>query len=160
MLIDQHAAAERINFEKLKGEIENGKVEIQQLLSPILVRLSHQEILAWEENKEIIEKAGFSCTLFDKETLGIHAHPNLITQAENSLRNLLAGESLPKLNPEALARMACKSSVTFGQNITPQAAEYQREKLLACQNPFTCPHGRPTVIEISDDSIMRQFLRK
>ena len=160
LVIDQHAAAERINFEKLKGEIENGKVEIQQLLSPILVKLSHQEILAWEENKEVIEKAGFSCTLFDKETLAIHAHPNLITQAENSLHNLLAGETLPKLNPEALARLACKSSVTFGQNITPQAAEYQREKLLACQTPFTCPHGRPTAIEISDDSIMRQFLRK
>lgn len=159
LVIDQHAAAERINFEKLKGEIENGKVEIQQLLSPILVRLSHQEILAWEENKEIIEKAGFACTLFDKETLAIHAHPNLITQAENSLRNLLAGESLPKLKPEALARLACKSSVTFGQNITPQAAEYQREKLLRCQAPFTCPHGRPTVIELSDDSLMRQFLR-
>ena len=160
LVIDQHAAAERINFEKLKDELENGKVEIQQLLSPVLVRLSHQEILAWEENKEVIEKAGFTCTLFDKETLGIHAHPNLITQAENSLRNLLAGETLPKLSPEALARLACKSSVTFGRNLTPQAAEYQRKELLACQAPFTCPHGRPTVIEISDDSIMRQFLRK
>ena len=160
LVLDQHAAAERINFEKLKGEIENGKVEIQQLLSPILVKLSHQEILAWEGNKEVIEKAGFSCTLFDQETLAIHAHPNLITQAENSLRNLLAGEALPKLSPRALARLACKSSVTFGQNITPQAAEYQREKLLACQTHFTCPHGRPTAIEISDDSLIRQFLRK
>lgn len=160
LVIDQHAAHERINFEKLKSQIEKGDIETQQLLAPILLKVSQQEILAWEENQEILEKTGFSCGLFDKETLAVHAHPQLITHPENSVRNLLAGERIDKLDAETLARMACRSSITTGYSLNKEEAEYQRSQLLLCQAPFTCPHGRPTLIEITDDSLSKQFLRK
>jgi DNA mismatch repair protein MutL len=159
LIIDQHAAHERITFEKLKGQIEKGAIEIQQLLAPILVKLSPQEIILWEENQSIFQKTGFSCTLFDQETLAIHAHPQLITQPQISVRNLLSGQRLNRMEPEQLARLACRSSVMAGESLNKEKAEYQRQELLLCQDPFTCPHGRPTVIEIHEEALNKQFLR-
>ncbi len=160
LAIDQHAAQERITFEKLKAQIEKSKIEIQQLLSPVLIKLNPQELLLWEETKETLEKLGFETSLFDKQTLGIHSHPQLITQPENSVRSLLSGENINRLDPEVLARMACRSSVMAGFAMNKEQAEFQREALIKCLDPFTCPHGRPTVIEILEETLQKQFLRK
>jgi DNA mismatch repair protein MutL len=160
LLIDQHAAQERITFERLKSQIEKTKIEVAQLLAPVLVKLSPQELVSWEENKEALEKAGFSTTLFDRDTLAVHSHPQLISQPETSVRNLLAGEGIARLDPEALARMACRSSVMAGFAMNKEQAEFQRQALLKCFDPFTCPHGRPTVIEILEETLQKQFLRK
>jgi len=160
LAIDQHAAQERIIFEKLKTQIEKSKVEVQQLLTPILIKLNPQELLLWEENKETLEKLGFATSLFDQQTLGIHSHPQLITQPENSVRSLLSGENINRLAPEVLARRACRSSVMAGFAMNKEQAEFQRESLIKCQDPFTCPHGRPAVIEILEETLQKQFLRK
>jgi DNA mismatch repair protein MutL len=160
LIIDQHAAQERITFEKLRDQIEKSEVEVQQLLSPVLIKLSPQELLLWEENKEILEKLGFQSTLFDKQTLALHSHPQLISQPENSVRNLLSGENISRANPEMLARMACRSSVMAGFMMNKEQAEFQRESLIKCRDPFTCPHGRPTVVEIPKETLQKQFLRK
>jgi len=160
LLIDQHAAQERITFEKLKEQMEKGKVEVQQLLTPILIKITAQELALWEEVEENLEGIGFQTTLFDKETLAIHGHPQLITQPEVALRSLLSGESIAKCDIETLARRACRSSVMAGFNMNKEQAEYQRAKLLLCQDPFTCPHGRPTVVEIPEETLSKQFLRK
>jgi DNA mismatch repair protein MutL len=123
------------------------------------MRLSQQEILLWEENGSTLENLGFNTSMFDKTTLAIHSHPQLIDQPENSVRNLLAGEKTAKLDPEKLARMACRSSVMAGFAMNPEQAEYQRASLLQCADPFICPHGRPTVIEIAEEHLSKQFLR-
>ena len=160
LAVDQHAAQERITYEKLLAQIEKSKIEVQLLLSPILMKLSPQELLLWEENKEALEKLGFQSTLFDKQTLALHSHPQLITQPENSIRNLLSGENISRLSPELLARMACRTSVMAGFAMNKEQAEFQRQALIMCQDPFTCPHGRPTVIEILEQTLQKQFLRK
>lgn len=160
LLVDQHAAQERITFERLKKQIESGNVEVQQLLAPILIKLSPQDIVLWEENKVILEKTGFAATLFDRQTLALHSHPQMIIQPENSVRNLLAGENISRLNPEKLARMACRSSVMAGFAMNQEQAEFQRQALLDCADPFICPHGRPTVVEILEETLQKQFLRK
>jgi DNA mismatch repair protein MutL len=160
LVIDQHAAQERITFEKLKDQIEKGNVEVQQLLAPILIKLSPQEQVLWEESKDALEKAGFNASLFDRETLALHSHPQLITRPENSVRNLLSGENIAKLEPDKIARMACRSSVMTGFAMNKEQAEFQRSALIACLDPFTCPHGRPTVVEILEDTLQKQFLRK
>jgi DNA mismatch repair protein MutL len=160
LVIDQHAAQERITFERLKFQLERGKVEIQQLLTPILIKLSPQELLLWEETQDNLQEIGFQTSLFDKTTLAIHSHPQLITEAEVSVRNLLTGESIAKCDLETLARRACRSSVMAGFNMNEEQAEYQRNALLQCKDPFTCPHGRPTVVEILEDTLQKQFLRK
>jgi DNA mismatch repair protein MutL len=159
LVIDQHAAQERISFEKLKTQIEASKIEVQMLIAPITVRATAQELLAWEEIKDTLERIGFETTLFDKETIAIHSHPQLVTQPENSLRNLLAGEQVAKMDPEKLARLACRSSVMAGFAMNKEQAEYQRSALLQAADPFTCPHGRPTVIEVPESSLRKQFLR-
>ncbi len=160
LAIDQHAAQERITFEKLESQIEKSEIEIQQLLSPILIKLNPQELLLWEESKETLEKLGFQSSLFDKSTLALHSHPLLITQPENSFRSLLSGESISRLSPEMLARMACRSSVMAGFAMNKVQAEFQRESLIKCRDPFICPHGRPTVVEILEETLQKQFLRK
>jgi DNA mismatch repair protein MutL len=159
LVIDQHAAQERISFEKLQAQIEASKVEAQRLLAPVLIKLAAQELLVWEEAKGVLEKIGFETSLFDKETLAIHSHPQMISQPETSVRNLLAGEQIARMDPQKLARLACRSSVMAGFAMNKEQAEYQRSALLEARDPFTCPHGRPTVVEITDSNLRKQFLR-
>ncbi|MDD4941705.1 MAG: DNA mismatch repair endonuclease MutL [Candidatus Omnitrophica bacterium] len=159
LVIDQHAAQERISFEKLKDQIERSAVEVQKLLVPITFKATTQELLVWEGIKDVVETIGFETTLFDKETIAIHSHPQLITEPENSVRNLLAGEHIAKMDPEKLARLACRSSVMAGFAMNKEQAEYQRSALLQARDPFTCPHGRPTVVEIPESTLRKQFLR-
>lgn len=159
LVMDQHAAAERIAFERLTHQFEQGAPEVQELLSPLLLKLSPQELVLWEENQEVFTRMGFSCSLFDRQTLALHAYPPLLSRPEVSVRNLLAGESIGKMDPSQLARLACRSSVMAGEVLNKEKAEYQRDQLLLCANAFTCPHGRPTVIELRRESLARQFLR-
>lgn len=160
LVIDQHAAQERITFEKLKEQMEKGRIEIQNLLAPILIKISSQELVMWEDVQENLQDMGFQTTLFDKETLAIHSHPHLITQPEVAVRSLLSDESIAKCDIETLARRACRSSVMAGFSMNQEQAEYQRAKLIQCQDPFSCPHGRPTVVEIPEETLSKQFLRK
>jgi len=165
IVVDQHAAHERINFEALKNQLDKGKVEVQQLLSPILIKLSPEELLNWEEGKEKIETLGLSTTLWDKQTIALHAHPLLIKNPEVSIRSLLApwvgttSESLSRCDNETLARRACRQSVMAGKQITREEAENLRKLLLNCKDPFTCPHGRPMVVEIREKQLAKYFLR-
>lgn len=159
LVIDQHAAQERISYEKLKGQIERSAVEVQKLLVPLTFKATTQELLVWEGIKGVLEKIGFETTLFDKETIAVHSHPQLITDPENSVRNLLAGEQIAKMDPDKLARLACRSSVMAGFAMNKEQAEYQRGALLQARDPFTCPHGRPTVVEIPESALRKQFLR-
>jgi DNA mismatch repair protein MutL len=160
LVVDQHAAQERITFERLKSQLESGSVEIQHLATPILIKLSAQELLMWKESQENLANIGFQSSLFDKETLALHSHPQLITDPEISVRNLLSGENIAKCDMESLARRACRSSVMAGFSINIEQAQYQRDALLQCKDPFICPHGRPTVVEIPEPSLSKQFLRK
>lgn len=159
LIIDQHAAQERVTYELLITQIEAGKVEIQHLLSPILLRLSPQEMLIWEIIKDKLENVGLSTTLWDNENIALHSHPLLIKNPEIALRNLLAGEERTRFDLDTLARRACRNSLMAGYDMSSQQAEYLKNQLLTCKDPFSCPHGRPTVIEMQDKILEKQFLR-
>lgn len=159
LIIDQHAAHERINYEKLKQQIESGKVEIQNLLTPVLIRLTRQEMLSWEEIKDKLEELGFSTTSWDKETIAIHSHPQLINTPETAVRNILSDKDNANHDTNTLARRACRQSIMAGNEVKKEEADSLRNQLLQCDTPFTCPHGRPTLIEIEGDFINKQFLR-
>ena len=159
MVIDQHAAQERVTYEHLITQMQKGTLEVQPFLSPILIKLSPQEFLIWEQVQQTLEELGFSTTQMDKETIGLHSHPNLIKNPEHAVRQLLAGDTIATSDPESLARRACRASVMAGDPLNAQQAQYLREQLLQCLDPFTCPHGRPTVIELSEEFIDKQFLR-
>jgi len=159
-VIDQHAAHERITYERFKKQIESGKVEIQQLLMPVLIRLSHQEFIVWEDGKKKMEEIGFTTTLWDKENIACHTHPQLISHPEMAIRNLLSEKNIPKCDSDTLARRACRESVMAGQLVKKEEAEFLKDELMKCDDPFICPHGRPTVVEIKEKFLNKQFLRE
>ncbi|MBU1122323.1 MAG: DNA mismatch repair endonuclease MutL [Candidatus Omnitrophota bacterium] len=159
LIIDQHAAQERITYKQLINQIAAGKVEVQHLLAPILIKPSPQEMLVWEVIKDKLEDLGLSTTLWDNETLALHTHPNLIPNPKIAIGNLLAGEELRRFDTETLARRACRNSLMTGYEFDAQQANYLRNQLLKCDTPFTCPHGRPTVIEMEEKILNKQFLR-
>ncbi|MCR4337709.1 MAG: DNA mismatch repair endonuclease MutL [Candidatus Omnitrophica bacterium] len=159
LVVDQHAAQERITFEHLIQQLEKHQVEIQHLLSPYLIKITPQEMLNWEEVKKQLEDVGFSCTNFDEETIAVHTYPVLLKNPEKAVRDILAGGNVAKCDHETLARRACRASIMAGDPLTAEQAEFQRQQLLACRDPFTCPHGRPTVIEMKEDFLDKQFLR-
>ena len=160
LVIDQHAAQERITFEKLIQQMEKGKVEVQHLLSPYTVKLSPTELLAWEEGKEKLDQLGFSTTLFDGNTVAIHTYPVLLKYPDKAFQDILAGGNVIRCDHATLARRACRFSIMAGDPLTPEQAIFQRDQLIKCQDPFTCPHGRPTLIEIKESFLDKQFLRK
>ncbi len=158
-VVDQHAAQERINFEKLKKQIENNQVEVQHLLSPLLLRLSVGEVLAFALAQEKLETMRISATAWDKETIAVHAHPILLDNPELTVRQILAERSAKTFNYHTLATRACRQSVMTGDKMSPKEADYQLKELTLCHDPFTCPHGRPTVVEVKEKFLDRQFLR-
>lgn len=159
LIIDQHAAHERITFEKLIRQIRANAFEIDRLLTPMLLKATPKELLSWEDMQKNLEKIGFSTTSWDKETIALHSYPRLIRNPEQALRSILSGEEGNRADPEYLARRACRSSVMTGERLHKEEADTIRKDLLACDTPFTCPHGRPTVIEVKEAALNKQFLR-
>jgi len=159
LIVDQHAAQERITFEHFISQMQESRVEVQHLLSPYLLKLTRQEVIAWEEAKGMLETIGFSTTQFDDETIAIHTHPLLIKQPDRAVRDILAGETAVRIDHETIARRACRASIMAGDRLSPEQADYQRQQLIKCRDPFTCPHGRPTIIEMKEDFLDKQFLR-
>ncbi|MFA5119302.1 MAG: DNA mismatch repair endonuclease MutL [Candidatus Omnitrophota bacterium] len=160
IMIDQHAAFERITYEKLMRQIDSAELEVQNLLSPLLITLTPHEMLTWDELKDTVEKLGFTVTRWDKENIAIHSHPQLINYPETAFRMILAEEKNQGYDLDTLARRACRQSVMAGHEMKNEEAEYLRAQLLSCGDPFICPHGRPTTIEIPQELIVKQFLRK
>lgn len=159
LLVDQHAAQERIMFEKFKRQIDDGQVEVQHLLTPILLRLTPPEKLVWEESQGSLKELGLDTNAFDEDTIAIQTVPVLIKSPEAVVRSLLAGDPSERCDHLVIARWACKASIVTGDQLSAQQAIYQRQQLLECLDPFTCPHGRPTIIELKDNFLEKQFLR-
>ena len=146
-------------FEKFKRQIDEGTVEVQNLLTPIVVQLTPQERIAWDESQDAIKEAGLEATAFDEETVAIQTVPVLVKDPERLLRNLLSGDKTDRCDHLTIARRACKASIVTGDKLSTEQVEHQRKQLLACNDPFICPHGRPTAIEITDNFLEKQFLR-
>ncbi len=159
LMVDQHAAQERITFERLVEQMQNSRVEIQHLLTPFTLTLTPQEKVVWATSQSVLEAMGFSTTQFDETTLAIHTHPALIPNAEWAVHELLTGGDLARCDHQQLARRACRASVMSGDPMSAQQVEFQRTQLLACRDPFTCPHGRPIVVELTTAFLDKQFLR-
>lgn len=159
LIIDQHAAQERIMFEHFIRQMQDSVIEVQNLLTPYLIKVSAQDMLNWQENKERLTEIGFDTTQFDNETVAIQSHPAVIQHPEDAVKELLAHGDTARCDHDTIARRACRASVMAGDALTKDQAEFQKEQLLQCSDPFTCPHGRPIVIEMTSDFLDKQFLR-
>ncbi len=158
-VIDQHAAQERILYEKFRAQVTAGKVEVQRLLIPLVLKLTPQEQMAFEQAGALLHAFGFEATAIGQDAMALHTSPVLLARPGDAVRALLADEHLAGVDHDALARRACRASVMAGDRMKDEEAVHQLTALMACENPFTCPHGRPVFVELRSSFLDRQFMR-
>ena len=168
-IIDQHAAHERIMYEKVKKNYYSEEAkDSQMLLLPDIITLSHKEMEIAKDNMELFEKAGFCLEEFGENTIKLTGVPSMCLDLDNKELFL---ETLDEINTVArtakqekeekfIATVACKAAVKANMVLDKAEVESLMDKLLDLPNPFTCPHGRPTAIKMSKYDIERKFARK
>jgi DNA mismatch repair protein MutL len=167
-LIDQHAAHERVLFEKLMAQYEKKNIPSQALLTPSSVHLTPNQASLISEQLPIMAQLGFHIEPFGPGIFQVRAIPVIFAYANpaNALQALVEDfeEDEKPLQNEIEARLAgrvCKRlAVKAGQVLSPEEQRNLLTDLEACNSPRTCPHGRPTMIHLSVDLLERQFGRK
>ena len=168
-IIDQHAAHERIMYEKVKANYYNDKEKDSQLmLLPDIITLSHKEMDIAKENMEMFRKAGFTLEEFGENTIKLTGVPDMCLDLDTKELFL---ETLDEINTVArtakqekeekfIATVACKAAVKAHMALTKEEVDKLMAQLLVLPNPFTCPHGRPTAIKMSKNDIEKKFSRR
>ncbi len=168
-ILDQHAAHERILYEKVKKNYYNDRnKDSQMLLLPDIITLTHKEMEIAKENISMFEQAGFSLEEFGENTIKLTGAPTVCVDLDTKELFL---ETLDEINTVArtakqekeekfIATVACKAAVKANMALDQKEVEALMDKLLELPNPFTCPHGRPTVIKMTKYDIERKFARK
>lgn len=167
-IIDQHAAHERLLFEQFKGNYYSTDRNTQMLLIPTLVELTPKEKNIVLENIEMFEKAGFILEEFGENTIKISGVPNIGYDIEyndmfrdiiDEIQGALKTDKIEKEH-RFIATLACKAAVKGNMKLNEKEQIELIDEMVNLENPFTCPHGRPTAYEISKYEIERKFLRK
>ncbi len=168
-ILDQHAAHERIMYEKVKKNYySDSSKDSQMLLLPDVITLTHKEMDIAKENIAMFEKAGFSLEEFGENTIKLTGVPTVCIDLDTKELFL---ETLDEINTVArtakqekeekfIATVACKAAVKAHMALTREEVDSLMDKLLELPNPFTCPHGRPTAIKMTQYDIEKKFARK
>lgn len=168
-LIDQHAAHERVRYEELMAQFEKQKKEVQPLLVPFSVELSNGEEILLKDNMEIFENLGFEIEHFGGQSFVVQSVPSVLAGQDLSdvvkgvLDDLMEGKMATKMQgkmEEILTYMSCRSAIKFGQKLSIMEMESLILQLKKCMHPYTCPHGRPTMVKLTVDEMARMFGRK
>ncbi len=166
-IMDQHAAHEKVNYETYLAEFKERRIESQQLFPPMMITLSAAEKAAVMDNIDYFTKSGFELEDFGGNEVKITSIPiNLIglgardifLEFAEYLSNGITGLT-EDIFVRKLATMGCKAAIKGNQEISRSEAETLIEKLLTLDNPYTCPHGRPTIIRISKEELEKKFKR-
>ena len=168
-ILDQHAAHERIMYEKVKKNYySDASKDSQLLLLPDVITLTHKEMEIAKENIPMFNKAGFYLEEFGENTIKLTGVPTVCIDLDTKELFL---ETLDEINTVArtakqekeekfIATVACKAAVKANMALTVEEVDKLMEQLLRLPNPFTCPHGRPTAIKMTKYDIERKFARK
>jgi DNA mismatch repair protein MutL len=166
VIIDQHAAHERVLYERAKKNFRESSTTTQQLLFPQVVELSQIELQMLDEHQDLLARVGFSVRTFGAKTVLVEAEPAILKSSGQGqvLREILddlASNQPPELDrEERLARsFACKGAIKAGDSLSQEEMNGLVNLLFATSAPYTCPHGRPTVIRTSLDELARKFGR-
>lgn len=166
-IIDQHAAHEKVNYERMVKRMHEGVHPTQMLMPPVIVSLTSSEENVLLDNKESFEKIGFEIEPFGGNEYALRGVPvDLFGHSEKELFLAILDEITenPGIGPyksidEKIAGMACKASVKGGDRIGYEQAEKLIDELLTLDNPYNCPHGRPTIISMSRTDMEKKFKR-
>lgn len=165
-IIDQHAAAERINYEKVLKSLKEKVISID-LLIPVKVELATNEFLIVKNHLDILKDYGFEAEEFGINTIIIRSHPNWIPDdiTEECIRKVVdiiiskGSFDFDQFVWRMAATMACRMSVKANDYLSYEDQVWLLETLRQCENPFTCPHGRPTIITYTKYDLEKLFKR-
>ena len=168
-LIDQHAAHERVVFERLIAEYRKSQVFSQKLIDPMIINLSDSERAVLADNEKLFLRFGYNIELMGANEYAIKSVPFILRGATDIA---LFMQTLDKLSEnsgsvtnifeekiEAIAQIACKAAVKANDRLHPSEAKGLIEELLKLENPFNCPHGRPTIVKLTKYEIEKMFKR-
>ena len=166
-IIDQHAAAERINYEKYLKALSAEQKDITNLLVPIRLEFSKDAFIRLKQHLDVLTSIGIQAEEFGDNTLIIRSHPTWLFQGyeKESIEKIIAiilehGEFVKEKFVEKTAiTLACRLSIKANDYISKEEMKYLLDNLRKCENPFTCPHGRPTIITYSNYDLERLFKR-
>ena len=167
-LIDQHAAAERVNYEKYKKEMANPTHDTIDMLFPINLEYSKDEFIIIKEHIDFIKSLGIEIEEFGSSSFIIRSHPTWFKEGleELFIKNILEkiitmgnNFDLERFNDSISAMMACKASIKANEPISIQEAKNLIDNLKKCDNPFNCAHGRPSIIHYPKYELDKLFKR-
>jgi len=165
-IVDQHTAHERVLYEETLRQIETDGVTAQSLLFPVQVELSPDQAALFDETAEVFSRSGFTVSPFGGRMVNIEVVPAVGRgkSPETMLRRVLddvaslrrAGHDMKKAMAQSIA---CRAAVMAGDRLSDEEARHLLERLLRCDDRYSCPHGRPTFIRISREDLDRRFGR-
>jgi DNA mismatch repair protein MutL len=169
VLVDQHAAHERILFETLRRQMESEGVSTQRLLIPLTVSVTPKDYDWIVTNAETLEKMGFALEPFGNSTLKIDGIPQFfrtedpsvaIRQLVDELRSMTTATSRLRMGEDVIARTVCRHAIKANDELHRSEVEKLLQDLMECDLPYCCPHGRPTMIQIGYGELEKKFGRK
>lgn len=166
-IIDQHAAQERYHYEVISKQILEGVVDTQPLLLPITIESTLSAVTQVDTINALLEHIGIHLEVFGNNTFVVRELPIWMkdTNEEDFIRDMIdffeqdSEIGIEKLRKHAIATMACHSSIRFHRTLTMDEMKQVVTDLGKCEQPFHCPHGRPTLICLSDNDLFKQFER-
>ncbi|MBI5200464.1 MAG: DNA mismatch repair endonuclease MutL [Elusimicrobia bacterium] len=167
LVVDQHAAQERILFERYSNELSSGRVKMQSLMLPLPVELPASQVQKVLSQSDRLKKAGFEVAAFGKTILHVTGAPAIFQKAAD-LKELVQrviddlespGAAAADVKRHALAAVACKAAVKAHDRLGAAEALKLLEDLKACKDGTCCPHGRPSMISLNREELARRFRR-
>lgn len=166
-IIDQHAAQERYNYEKFQRLIQNEKTEYQTLLIPLVIEVGNFIQETFDDINEMLNKINVSVERFGNDSVLCRNIPYWMSDIDVIvfIKDMIdyyrdqKDISLLSIRKAAIASLACHASIKFNQHLTLDEMKEVIIDLQKCDNPFNCPHGRPTFILLSDSKLKKEFLR-
>ena len=167
-LIDQHAADERINYEKVKKEFAEKEFVQVPMLIPITIEFPTSDFLIIKENLEYLKELGFDIQEFGLNTININAHPSWIKneysdETIKSVMDMIIHEKNKfdrlKFEERLIQTTACKMSVKANTPLSIESMENLLKRLEECDNPYNCAHGRPSIMNFNNYELDRMFKR-
>ena len=165
-LVDQHAAHERVVFDRLRQQAASNSPQSQPLLQPVSVELTPAQLEVLQSNVTLLASHGFQIEPFGESTYLVRAVPSVLNASDparsfTDLLDLVAFEGLMRQQEDALtASLACHSAIRAGKALSDEEMRALLEQLEATDNPHTCPHGRPTLLHLSEYQMEREFGRR
>lgn len=166
-LVDQHAAHERVMYEKYKKQYLNSNINSQVLLKPEIIELNASEYMKIEKNFHLFKDLGFSIDSFGENSIilrevpmifGFPTYVSFIRDIIDSLDDKIYSNY--QADMWKVMKKACLKAVKAGDTLSNMEVKELINSLIHCENPYTCPHGRPTIIDIKKTTIAKLFLRE